>query len=396
MLKHNVYLLGFMGSGKSYIGVALSKMLDVPFIDLDVFIESEQGTTISEIFASKGEVYFRNIEAICLRKLKNAKAIVALGGGTPCFSNNMAWIKDTGLSFFLDPTISVLIENLKGETDKRPLLKNKNEVELHLFIEQKLKERRFFYEQATHIIKEDYSAKIVFEIKQKMNQKILILHGALGSKEQLNPLKNILEKSYEVHTLNFEGHGGRNLGGNIFSIDSFTQNVLDYLEEKGIAQIDIFGYSMGGYVALNLALKKPSRVHRIFTLATKFAWSAESASEEVKMLNPTVIEEKVPAFAATLKERHAPLDWKVHLEKTAAMMLALGNGECLSIEDFKKIKHRVLLTVGSKDRMVSEQETIEIKEALINGEFELLEKVKHPIEQVDLDVLTQKIKSFFE
>lgn len=396
MLKRNVYLLGFMGCGKSHIGVFLSKVLNLPFIDLDVFIESEEKKTISEIFASKGEAYFRNVEAICLRKLEGAKAIIALGGGTPCFENNMAWINRTGLSFFLDPAVSVLIERLKGEVDKRPLLKGKSEAELHLFIEQKLQERRSFYEQANHIIKDTYTAQIVFEIRRKMNQKILILHGALGSAAQLNPLKSILEKSFEVHTLNFEGHGGRSFSERDFSIDSFTANVLDYLDENKIAQIDIFGYSMGGYVALNLALKAPSRVHRIFTLATKFAWSAESASKEVKMLDPVTIEEKVPAFAATLKERHAPLDWKEHLNKTAAMMLSLGNGDRLSIQDFRKIEHKVLLTVGSKDRMVSEEETQEVRKALLNGAFELLEGVKHPIEQVDLDLLAQQIKSFFE
>jgi len=397
MLKRNLYLCGFMGSGKSHVGKALSRDLKVPFIDLDTFIEIEEECTISEIFITKGEAYFRKLERNALRKLKNAKAVVALGGGTPCFLDNSTWITEHGDSFFLDPTISILIERLLEETEKRPLLKGKNKEELYTFIEKKLEERRPFYQQANYSIKTTSVQEIILEIKRKMSkQKLLVLHGALGSQAQLKPLKNALEDSFEVHTLNFTGHGGRNFGEADFSIDQFTKDVLDYLDEKDVDKINVFGYSMGGYVALNLAEKFPDRVAKIFTLATKFAWSIESASKEVKMLNPNLMEEKVPAFAAILKERHAPLDWKLHLNKTAEMMLALGNGLGLSTEDFGTISNEVLITVGSKDRMVSQEESEIVANVLPNGDFEVLEGFKHPIEQVDLKVLSEKIKSFFE
>lgn len=397
MLKRNLYLCGFMGSGKSHVGKALSRDLKVPFIDLDTFIEIEEECTISEIFVTKGEAYFRKLERNALQKLKNAKAVVALGGGTPCFLDNSTWIKEHGDSFFLDPTISILIERLLEETEKRPLLKGKNKEELYTFIEKKLEERRSFYQQANYSIKTTSVQEIILEIKRKMSkQKLLVLHGALGSQAQLKPLKSALEDSFEVHTLNFTGHGGRNFGEVDFSIDQFTKDVLDYLDEKDVDKINVFGYSMGGYVALNLAEKFPDRVAKIFTLATKFAWSVESASKEVKMLNPNLMEEKVPAFAAILKERHAPLDWKLHLNKTAEMMLALGSGLGLSTEDFGTILNEVLITVGSKDRMVSQEESETVANALPNGNFEVLEGFKHPIEQVDLNVLSEKIKSFFE
>jgi pimeloyl-ACP methyl ester carboxylesterase len=205
-----------------------------------------------------------------------------------------------------------------------------------------------------------------------------------------------LEDSFEVHTLNFRGHGGRNFGAEDFSIDCFTEDVLNYLEEQNLDEIAILGYSMGGYVALNLAKKHPNRVGKILTLATKFAWSLESASKEVKMLNPDLMEEKVPAFAALLKERHAPLDWKLHLTKTAEMMLELGGGAGLSSEDFSAITNEVLITVGSKDRMVSQEESEGVANLLPNGNFELLEGFKHSIEQVDLAFLTKKVASFFQ
>ncbi|MBL4649040.1 MAG: alpha/beta fold hydrolase [Aureispira sp.] len=396
MLKRNLYLLGFMGSGKSHVGKVLSKDLNVPFIDLDTFIESEAQCTIDEIFATKGEVYFRKLEAICLRQLKTAKAVIALGGGTPCFLNNNAWIRATGNSFFLDPAIPILIERLLGETEKRPLLKGKSKAELGAFIQDKLDERRPFYEQATYSIKKTTAQKIIQKIKEKMkHQKLLVLHGALGSRAQLEPLKKALEDSFEVHTLNFRGHGGRDFGAENFSIDCFTEDVLNYLQEQNLDKVAILGYSMGGYVALNLAKKHPNRVGKIFTLATKFAWSIENASKEVKMLNPDLMEEKVPAFAAVLKERHAPLNWKLHLKKTAEMMLELGEGAGLSSEDFSAITNEVLITVGSKDRMVSQEESEGVANLLPNGKFELLEGFKHPIEQVDLAFLAKKVTSFF-
>jgi shikimate kinase/esterase/lipase len=396
MLKHNLYLLGFMGSGKSHVGKALSKDLKVPFIDLDAFIEKEEKCTITEIFATKGEAYFRKIEANSLRKLKTANAVIALGGGTPCFLNNSTWIRENGNCFFLDPSVTVLIGRLLGEREKRPLLQGKNEEELAAFIQYKLEERRPFYEHANHCIKEIALEQIILEIKEKMKQqKLLVLHGALGSQRQLEPLINTLKDSFEVHSLNFTGHGGRSFGEDKFSISCFTKDVLGYLKEQKLEKVAIFGYSMGGYVALDLAKKHPNRVGKIFTLATKFAWSIESASKEVKMLNPDVIEEKIPAFAATLKERHAPLDWKLHLEKTAEMMLDLGKGAGLSTEDYSTISNEVLITVGSKDRMVSQEESDAVASVLPNGSFELLEGFKHPIEQVDLAILTEKIKSFF-
>jgi shikimate kinase len=397
MLKRNLYLLGFMGCGKSHVGKALSKDLKVPFIDLDSFIEQKAQCTIDEIFATKGEAYFRKLEASSLRLLKTARAVIALGGGTPCFLDNNAWILESGDRFFLDAPIPILIERLLNETEKRPLLKGKNNEELTVFIETKLKERRSFYEQGTYIIKETNLKKIILEIKEKMKQpKLLVLHGALGSEAQLEPLKNALANSFEVHTLNFRGHGGRDFGKDGFSINCFTEDVLAYLQEQNLDKIAILGYSMGGYVALDLARKHPNRVGKIFTLATKFAWSIESASKEVKMLNPAVIEEKVPAFATALKERHAPLDWKEHLEKTAAMMLELGGGAALSSDDFSSITNEVLITVGSKDRMVSQEESETVANVLPNGRFELLEDVKHPIEQVDLGLLSKKVLAFFE
>src|SRR5690606_24344812 len=114
---------------------------------------------------------------------------------------------------------------------------------------------------------------------------LLLLHGALGSSEQFLPLQEILSSDREVFTMDFEGHGKSESKGN-FTIELFTQNVIDFLKENKILKVDIFGYSMGGYVALNLASNYTDLAGKIITLGTKFDWPTAFAEKEIKMLNP--------------------------------------------------------------------------------------------------------------
>jgi len=230
-----------------------------------------------------------------------------------------------------------------------------------------------------------------------MNQPpLLLLHGALGSRQQLEPLDNALTTHYAIHRLDFSGHGGKVFKEDPFSIALFAEEVAQYLKHQELSQIDIFGYSMGGYVALYLALTQPVLVNRIFTLATKFDWTPETAGEEVKMLNPAVIELKVPHFAETLAERHAPQDWKVNMSKTAEMMLHLGEQAAIDPAEWAKIKSKVLVTVGTADKMVSQQESKQVAEAIPHASFHAFEGMQHPIENVAINTLTDKMKSFFK
>lgn len=144
-----------MGAGKSFLGQQLAKDLGYNFVDLDVIIEKKEASSITTIFEKKGEAYFRKLEQQCLWETALlSNTIIALGGGTPCFENNMDWIKHNGISFFLDVSLEVLVQRLSNETQKRPLLKDKNQQELGLFIAQKLEERYPSYNQATYILKD--------------------------------------------------------------------------------------------------------------------------------------------------------------------------------------------------------------------------------------------------
>jgi pimeloyl-ACP methyl ester carboxylesterase len=221
-------------------------------------------------------------------------------------------------------------------------------------------------------------------------QDLLLLHGALGGKQQLEPLRATLQDKFNVHTLNFEGHGGRptNLP---YSIDRFVQNVLDHLQENNIENCHVFGYSMGGYVALKLASQYPGKLRSILTLGTKFAWSPEIATKETAMLNPEKIEEKVPKFAAALEALHAPLDWKEMMRGTAEMMRNLGDRPALTREDLKNIEIPVTLLLGSEDVMVTPHETVDVQLQLKNSMYELVYGWHHPIERVDVSELADVI-----
>src|SRR3954468_24899690 len=146
-------------------------------------------------------------------------------------------------------------------------------------------------------------------------QHLLLLHGALGSAEQFQPLTHALSDTYHIHSINFHGHGGET-DINHFTIEQFADQVFNYLSKHAIDKVNIVGYSMGGYVALYLAKQYPERVHKIFTLATTFISTSEIAENEIKLLNPENMAEKLPAFAQLLEKRHHPSDWKTVLNKT--------------------------------------------------------------------------------
>lgn len=129
---------------------------------------------------------------------------------------------------------------------------------------------------------------------------LLLLHGALRAKDQLQPLAEALQVNFEVHHLNFSGHGGKPFS-EAFTIQQFAEEVLEYISSHQLKNVYVFGYSMGGYVALFLANRYPQTFEKIFTLATKFKWSPELALQEIKMLDPKIIEERIPAFAKTLQ-----------------------------------------------------------------------------------------------
>jgi shikimate kinase len=149
----NIILVGMMSSGKTTLGKKLARSLGYRFVDLDKLIEKEEGTTIHTIFSEKGESYFREAESRILKQtLPDNRLVLASGGGTPCFFDNMEFIKNTGISVFLDVPAADLAKRIENHgKDDRPILSGA--VSLVDELAKKIEERRYYYSQADITIK---------------------------------------------------------------------------------------------------------------------------------------------------------------------------------------------------------------------------------------------------
>lgn len=146
-----LFLVGMMGTGKTYWTKKLSKKLKTGGYDLDYLIESHEEKTISEIFTEDGETYFRKSEATILRWFGEKKNFVlATGGGTPCYHENMQWMNQQGITVWIDEPIETLTARLVPEKAHRPLIRDLSDTELHQFLTGKLAERIPFYRQALY------------------------------------------------------------------------------------------------------------------------------------------------------------------------------------------------------------------------------------------------------
>ena len=148
-----VYLIGFMGCGKTTFGKKLARKMNVDFIDLDKQIEAHEGKSVSEVFAEKGEAYFRELESSLLQQTISLNhAVISCGGGTPCFHDNMHWMREHGITVYLKVTPEFLFSRLHTRREKRPLIAKLNDEELQAYITTKLEEREEYYQQAQQVI----------------------------------------------------------------------------------------------------------------------------------------------------------------------------------------------------------------------------------------------------
>ena len=153
-----IFLIGFMGAGKTHWGKQVASRMGLPFHDLDELVVAQEGRSIADIFTENGEEYFRLAEKQMLEELveRQDSMIISCGGGTPCFFNNIDFMKRHGIVVWLNTHVEVILQRLLRERMHRPLLKDIRDEDLRNHIVRKLNERRMYYEQADVIIdKED-------------------------------------------------------------------------------------------------------------------------------------------------------------------------------------------------------------------------------------------------
>ena len=152
-----IFLLGFMGCGKTHWGKEISRKLSIPFFDLDEQIVASEGKSINDIFASEGEEFFRlkEKEVLYLVTESHESFVMACGGGTPCFYNNIDYMNKSGTTVWINCSVDCLFSRLVKEREKRPLIRDLSDAQLRAFIIKKFADRKIFYQQASVIISED-------------------------------------------------------------------------------------------------------------------------------------------------------------------------------------------------------------------------------------------------
>lgn len=170
-----VFLIGYMGAGKTTLGKAFARAMNLGFIDLDWYIEERFHKTVGALFAEKGEEEFRLLEKRMLHEVADFEdVVISTGGGTPCFFDNMEFMNTRGETVFLDVKLNVLFRRLKVAKHQRPLLAQKSDDELASFISEALQQRMPFYSKARHTFDAEQ-----LEDRQQISESVVRLKNLL-------------------------------------------------------------------------------------------------------------------------------------------------------------------------------------------------------------------------
>ncbi len=226
---------------------------------------------------------------------------------------------------------------------------------------------------------------------------VVLLHGALGARDQLDPLRAALAPlvAAPVHALEFAGHGSTPPGpgdADGYRMERLAEQLRAALDERGIERAVLFGYSMGGYAALLLAAAHPERAAAVVTLGTKLAWTPELAAHDAARLDPATLRVKAQRFADALAERHAGAGgWEAVLARTASLLTALGERPLLTPERLGAIACPVRVLVGDRDATLPVAECVDAVRALPRGELAVLPGTGHPLERVNAERLAREV-----
>jgi pimeloyl-ACP methyl ester carboxylesterase len=223
---------------------------------------------------------------------------------------------------------------------------------------------------------------------------VLLLLGALGNEKTMFPLGKVLENGFEVHYLQFSGHGLESVADEAFTIETFAWQILNFIQEKNLVRPIVMGYSMGGYAALLAAAADPEAIGAVLTLATKLKWTEEFAERECNKLKYSFLQEKAPAFMELLGSRFGHARVEEVLRQTSNLLKHLGESKPLNDSVYQRIECPVYLCVGDLDKMVSREETEEVSGVLKKGEFISISETPHQIEAMNPQIVAHTILTY--
>lgn len=220
---------------------------------------------------------------------------------------------------------------------------------------------------------------------------LLLLHGALGTSAQMEPLRERVGGA----AVDLTGHGPRAHEHAHMAFGAFVQDIDAAYRANGWTSAHLFGYSMGGYAALLFAAQYPQRVRSVVTLGTKYLWTPEGLQKELRMLNPEAMLAKVPAFADALVGAHGADHWRAVVGAVAHSMQALAEAPLLTPAVCARITCPVLCLVGELDTTAVPSDTHLFASGLPTAHAEVLPGVRHPFEGVPLEGLQDHLEQFW-
>ncbi len=223
---------------------------------------------------------------------------------------------------------------------------------------------------------------------------IIFLHGALGAAAQFDTLLPYLSPHYNCIVLDLPLHG---INKDIVtpSIETYADYVIHCIEQNKHQSVSLFGYSMGGYIALLIAHRRPDLIEKVLTLATKFEWTHPSANKQLSMLNPTMMQEKIPSYTSYLNTLHHAIEWNEVVNNTYQIIEKLIAHPPIDHKLLSEIKIPCRLGVGDQDTMVTLQETIDAYKQLQLGSLYVLPSTPHPLEKVNPQLIAQQCINYF-
>lgn len=220
---------------------------------------------------------------------------------------------------------------------------------------------------------------------------LLLLHGALGTSAQMDPLRQRVGGV----SIDLTGHGTRAHEHSGMGFDAFVADIEETYHAHGWQQAHLFGYSMGGYAALLFAARYPNRVLSVVTLGTKYLWTPEGLQKELRMLDPDTMMAKVPAFADGLTCAHGAAHWRLVVEAVAGSMKGLAAEPLLTPAVMDRIVCPVLCLVGEHDATAVPHDTHVFASGLRNAHVEFIPGTRHPFDAVPMDVVEPRLKAFW-